>query len=245
LSFTSAIIAEPERGTVAVVSDDLPALVIFDCDGVLVDSEPISTSVLATCLTAAGVPTSAPEALVRYRGMLLVEVAQHAEQQLGGPLPDGFLESFEHAREAAFRATLAPIAGARDTVLAVKAAGVTVCVASQGKRSKTDLTLTLTGLRDLFGDDALFSADDVERGKPHPDLFLHAAAAMGVAPSLSAVVEDTTIGVTAATAAGMRVVGYAGEEDPAPLLRAGADATVGELTAVPGALGLGHSSQLP
>ncbi len=127
--------------------------------------------------------------------------------------------------------------GARETVQAVKAAGVDVCVASQGKRAKTELTLSLCGLRDLFDDGALFSADDVARGKPFPDLFQHAAARRGIAPERAAVVEDTVIGVTAAVAADMRVVAYAGDEDPAPLRAAGAR-TVRALAEVPGALGL-------
>jgi beta-phosphoglucomutase-like phosphatase (HAD superfamily) len=152
-----------------------PVLVIYDCDGVLVDSEPLATTVLADCLTALGVATSAAEALERYRGKLLTEVATDAEARLGRPLPAGFIADYERDREAAFRNSLKPIPGARETVERIIAAGASVCVASQGKRVKTDLTLTLTGLRDLFGADALFSADDVERGKPHPDLFLHAA----------------------------------------------------------------------
>ncbi len=215
-----------------------PALVIFDCDGVLVDSEPLSTSVLAASLTAAGLPTSSEDALRDYRGKLLREVTDDAGALLGVPLPVDFLENFERDREHAFRASLKAVPGARQAVEAVKAAGAAVCVASQGKRSKTDLTLTLTGLRDLFADDALFSADDVKRGKPHPDLFQYAAATMGTAPECCAVVEDTVIGVTAAVAASMRVVAYAGDEDPEPLEAAGAN-TVRSLTEVAAALGLG------
>jgi HAD superfamily hydrolase (TIGR01509 family) len=215
-----------------------PALVIFDCDGVLVDSEPLSTAVLAASLTAAGLPTSSEDALRDYKGKLLREVTDQAGGLLGAPLPEDFLENFERDRERAFRASLRAVPGAREAVEAVKAAGVAVCVASQGKRSKTELTLSLTGLHDLFGADALFSADDVKRGKPYPDLFQHAAAAMGATPDSCAVVEDTVIGVTAAVAASMRVVAYAGDEDPAPLRAAGAD-TVRSLTEVPAALGLG------
>ncbi len=214
-----------------------PALVIFDCDGVLVDSEPISNTVLAASLTAAGLPTTPEQALHEYKGRLLSDVGARAEQLLGHPLPAGLLDGFEHDREQAFRASLAAVPGARETVQAVRAAGVSVCVASQGRLEKTELTLTLVGLRDLFADGALFSAYQVTRGKPHPDLFLHAAATMGVAPDRCVVVEDTLIGVTAAVAAAMRVIGYAGEEDPTPLLAAGAH-TVRSLTEVPAALGL-------
>jgi HAD superfamily hydrolase (TIGR01509 family) len=219
------------------VSTDL-ALVIFDCDGVLVDSEPISNAVLAGSLTAAGLPTSPAEAVREYRGMLLADVRTRAEQLLGRPLPAGLLDDFERDRERAFRASLQAVPGARETVEAVRAAGVKVCVASQGRLEKTELTLTLAGLRDLFPDEALFSAYQVGRGKPHPDLFLHAAGNMGAAPQRCAVVEDTVIGVTAAVAAGMRVVGYAPDEDPATLQAAGAR-PVRSLTEVPVALGLG------
>ncbi|HEX3832944.1 MAG TPA: HAD family phosphatase [Solirubrobacteraceae bacterium] len=214
------------------------ALVIFDCDGVLVDSEPISNAVLAASLTTAGLPTSAAEAVREYKGMLLADVRARAEQLLGRPLPDGLLDDFERHREQAFRESLQAMPGAREVVQAVQAAGVAVCVASQGKLQKTEQTLTLAGLRDLFPDDALFSAYQVPRGKPHPDLFWHAAAVMGAAPEHCAVVEDTVIGVTAAVAAGMRVIGYAAAEDPAALRAAGA-LPVRSLAEVPAVLGLG------
>jgi len=219
------------------VAADL-ALVIFDCDGVLVDSEPISNAVLAASLTTAGLPTSADEAVQEYKGMLLSDIRARAEQLLGRPLPDGLLDDFEREREQAFRTSLQAVPGAREAVEAVQAAGVGVCVASQGKLQKTELTLTLAGLRDLFADEALFSAYQVPRGKPHPDLFWHAAAAMGAAPERCVVVEDTVIGVSAADAAGMRVIGYAAAEDPAALRAAGA-APVRSLAEVPAVLGLG------
>jgi beta-phosphoglucomutase-like phosphatase (HAD superfamily) len=123
-----------------------PALVIFDCDGVLVDSEPLSTSVLAASLTAAGLPTSSGDALRDYKGKLLREVTGHAGRLLGAPLPEDFLENFEREREQAFRASLEAVPGARQAVEAVKAAGVAVCVASQGKRSKTELNALADGL---------------------------------------------------------------------------------------------------
>ena len=135
---------------------------IFDCDGVLVDSEPLSTSVLAACLTAAGVATSAPEALERYRGKLLTEVGARRRAATGPTrCPTDSSATTSASARRRFATSLQPIAGARETVQAVIAAGAAVCVASQGKRAKTELTLTLTGLRDLFGADALFSADDV------------------------------------------------------------------------------------
>lgn len=190
-------------------------LVIFDCDGVLVDSERISNAVLADALNALGLSISAEEAHDRYRGMFLSEIRADAESRLGAPLPGDFVATFERDREEAFRASLEPVPGAAVAVREVRAMGCEVCVASQGRLSKTELTLSLTGLRDLFGPDALFSAHSVERGKPAPDLFLHAAATMGFAPEQCVVVEDTMIGVEAALAAGMRAIAYApdGEGD--------------------------------
>ena len=204
-------------------------LVIFDCDGVLVDSEPISNTVLAQALTQIGLPTTPQQAISDYKGRHLRDVIEHAEQRLGGALPPGWVERFERDRADEFRRSLGPMPGAADAVRAARAAGLSVCVASQGRLEKTELNLSLTGLRELFDADAVFSAFSVPRGKPFPDLFLYAAAQMGVAPARTLVVEDTTIGVEAALAAGMRAVGFAlggegGDDSDAEALRAaGAD----------------------
>ncbi len=216
----------------------VPELVIFDCDGVLVDSEPISNTVLARALTGAGLPTSTEEALRTYKGRILSDVVAVAESKLGSSLPAGFTERYESDRLVEFQRSLGPIPGAADAVRAVSAAGVKVCVASQGKPEKTELTLSLTGLRELFGADALFSAYSVARGKPHPDLFLHAARSMGASPERSVVVEDTAIGVTAAVAAGIRVLGFAPDGDGAALTEAGAAEVLGSLAELPARLGL-------
>ena len=210
-------------------------LVIFDCDGVLVDSEGISNAVLAEALRALGIDVSAQQAHDAYRGMFLSEIVDDAERRLGAPLPPDFLETFERDREDAFRASLQPVPGAAEAVEKVKALGFDVCVASQGKLSKTELTLTLTGLRDLFGEDAVFSAHSVRRGKPAPDLFLYAAATMGCAPERCVVVEDTMIGVRAALAAGMRAIAYAPDGD-GDIFRSAGVATVGALGDLPGVL---------
>lgn len=215
-------------------------LVIFDCDGVLVDSEPLSNAVLAEALTRAGLPTTPEQAVAIYKGWHIRDVLEHAQHALGGPLPSGFVPAFEDARAEAFQRELVPVDGAAEAVAAIRAAGITVCVASQGKRSKTELTLGLTGLRSLFGEDAVFSAHSVSRGKPHPDLFLYAARAMGARPERTTVVEDTAVGVTAAVAAGMRVIGYAADSDPDALRRAGAD-VIDTLTELPARLGLDGS----
>jgi HAD superfamily hydrolase (TIGR01509 family) len=215
-----------------------PRLVIFDCDGVLVDSEPISNRVLAEALTAEGLPTTLEEALAEYKGLLLSDVLARAEAKLGRALPRGWVAAYERERIVAFRRDLAPITGAAQAIERVKRAGVGVCVASQGKLEKTRLTLGLTGLLDLFPDGALFSAYSVARGKPHPDLFLHVASTMALAPECCVVVEDTPIGVTAAVGAGMRVLGYAADADETELRQAGAEALFSSLAELPALLGL-------
>jgi len=198
-------------------------LVIFDCDGVLVDSESISNGVLARMLTAEGLPTTLAEARRDYQGLLLGEVLLRAEAKLRHRLPDGWLARYERERSVAFRDELKPVAGAAETIRLLSAAGVAVCVASQGKLEKTRFTLGLTGLRELFAPGALFSAESVPRGKPHPDLFLHAARVMGASPAHSVVVEDTPSGVAAAVSAGMRALGYAADSDARALADAGAE----------------------
>jgi len=208
-------------------------LVIFDCDGVLVDSEDISNAVLARMLTEEGLATTLAQARGAYQGLSLGDVLAAAEERLGRRLPVGWLERYEREREDAFRSGLRAVAGAAAAVRAVAAAGVGVCVASQGKLAKTRLSLALTGLSDLFAQRALFSAEQVPRGKPHPDLFMHAARAMGAQPGRCAVVEDTPSGVTAAVRAGMRAVGYAADSDRAALALAGAE-IVHTLDALPG-----------
>lgn len=212
-------------------------LVIFDCDGVLVDSEVISNEVLAQALTAVGLPTTLAESRREYQGLLLSDIAARAQAKLGRALPKGWVGRYECDRAEAFRRDLTPVAGATEAVQRIAAAGVAVCVASQGKLSKTRLTLGLTGLRGLFEEHALFSAQSVARGKPAPDLFLHAAAVMNETPSRCVVVEDTPSGVAAAVAAGMRALGYGADSDEGALREAGAE-VLGSLYALPELLGL-------
>jgi HAD superfamily hydrolase (TIGR01509 family) len=227
-----------ERPQTLAPAVERPQLVIFDCDGVLVDSEVISNSVLARLLTAEGLPTTLAQARRDYQGLLLGEVFERAQAKLGRALPQGLSSRFESERAEVFRRELKPVRGAREAVECVSAAGLLVCVASQGKLEKTRLSLELTGLRRLFPDDALFSAHTVARGKPHPDLFLYAAAQMGATPARCVVVEDTPSGVTAGVSAAMRVFGYAADSDEAALRWAGASTfnsleRLPELLAVP------------
>lgn len=216
-----------------------PQLIIFDCDGVLVDSEAISSAVLAQTLTRYGLPTTPAEAQRDYEGLLLRDIDARAGAKLGRALPDDWIELFQAERAEVFRRELEPVDGAGEAVERIVAAGVPVCVASQGTIEKTRLSLALTGLDRLFSEDLLFSAWLVERAKPFPDLFLHAAATIGVEPGRCAVIEDSVSGVTAALAAGMRAIGYSadGDGDGAKLREAGAE-VVGSMRAVPGVLAL-------
>jgi beta-phosphoglucomutase-like phosphatase (HAD superfamily) len=213
------------------------SLVIFDCDGVLVDSESISNAVLAQMLGEEGLSMTLAQARATFQGRRLDGVVAEAERQLGHSLPAGWIESYERRRGEEFRKHLKPVAGAADAVAAVRAAGVAVCVASQGKVAKTTLSLQLTGLDFLFAPRALFSAHCMEHGKPAPDLFLHAAAAVGAPPERCAVVEDTPSGVTAAVSAGMRALGLTADSEEAALRAAGAE-TIASLGELPARLGL-------
>jgi HAD superfamily hydrolase (TIGR01509 family) len=199
-----------------------PLLVIFDCDGVLVDSEPISNGVLAEMLREQGLELTLAEARARFQGLLLAQVQALAERELGHALPAGWLDEFVRRRAAVFDAELQPVPGAAELVERVLAAGAEVCVASQGSLAKIARSLALTGLDRLFAEDRRFSAEQVPRGKPHPDLFLLAAATLGFPPSGCAVVEDTPSGVTAAVRAGIRVYGFSADSDELALREAGA-----------------------
>ncbi len=186
------------------------------------DSEPISNGVLAEMLTEQGLATTLAQAKATYQGMLLEEVLTTAQSMLGRALPPDWLDDYQRRRAAVFDERLRPIPAAGETVRALLEEGVAICVASQGRLEKTNRSLSLTGLDGLFEEAWRFSAEQVPRGKPHPDLFLFAAQSMGFEPARCLVVEDTPSGVAAGLSAGMRVFGYAGETDRDVLERAGA-----------------------
>jgi len=213
-------------------------LVIFDCDGVLVDSETISNRVLAQMLRVEGLPTTLEQSRSEYQGLLLADIRIQAERKLGRALPQDWLARYEAERDLVFIHELQPVAGAANAVRQVTEAGIRVCVASQSKPSKIALSLTLTGLDELFPQNARFSSYAVARGKPAPDVFLHAAASMDVEPDGCVVVEDSPSGVTAAVSAGMRVLGYAADSDEHALRQAGATEILRSLEELPRVLGL-------
>ena len=193
-------------------------LVIFDCDGVLVDSDRIALRIQAERITALGLPTTYDDCVRDFLGLGMPATLRILTERLGRPLPDGWVEELDMAVREAFRRELRPVAG---IVAALDAIELPTCVASSGSQAKLRLTLGLTGLRDRFAG-RIFSADEVERGKPAPDLFLFAAELMGTVPEDCVVVEDSPFGVAAARAAGMSALGYAPEGDGAALAREGA-----------------------
>lgn len=209
-------------------------LVIFDCDGVLVDSEPIASRVLAELLTEAGFPFSMEQSIERFTGLSLTTVLAQVELAWGRPLPADFRNRLVERDEAAFRAELQPIEGVAAAVETLKAPA---CVASSGTPRKIRTNLDITGLLHLF-DPHLFSAEMVARGKPAPDLFLHAATQMGIAPEYCLVVEDSVAGIRAARAAGMTPIGFAGGGHAGPgygamLADAGAEAVIANMADLP------------
>lgn len=212
-------------------------LVIFDCDGVLVDSEPISNRVLACAVSDASLPMSAEEAPRISEGMTLRDIQAEVERRLGRGLPASWLPRFEEDRAAAFKGVLEAVSGIAGVLSVLGAAEVPMCVASQASREKIELTLGLTGLLPHFLPGALFSSRMVARAKPHPDLFLHAAGSMGVDPGRCVVVEDGVLGVRGAQLAGMRALGYAPDGDAQRLAREGA-ATFSSMAELPALLGL-------
>ena len=234
----SAVGVVPASGGTAAAGGGPPAAVIFDCDGVLVDTERPQAAILADVLTEHGASVTPDDVLGRYRGLALEAIAADVEGRTGVRLPAGWIATFRARRAPEFeRRGIAAIACARGAVEAVRAAAIPYGVASQGRLDKTALTLRLSGLDDLFPDAVRFSADQVARPKPAPDLFLHAAAALGAAPGRTVVVEDSVPGATGAVAAGMRVLGYAADGDREALRAVGAE-PVGSMGDVPGLLGL-------
>ncbi|MFF3288433.1 HAD family hydrolase [Streptomyces sp. NPDC003023] len=183
-------------------------LVIFDNDGVLVDSEPISNTILAGYLTELGHPTSYEESLRDYMGAAVHRVHDVILERTGQSLPADFDDTF-HARVfAAFERELTAVTGVTEVLEKLRADAVPYCVASSGSHERIRVGHRRTGLDHWFTEGIVFSAQDVGKGKPAPDLFLHAAERMGVAPDRCVVVEDSRLGVQAAQAAGMDVYGF-------------------------------------
>ncbi|GAA2318628.1 HAD family hydrolase [Streptomyces caniferus] len=217
-------------------------LVIFDNDGVLVDSEPIANRILAAHLTELGHPTTYEESLRDYMGGAMHRIHEVVLERSGERLPAGFDEAFHRRVFEEFRRRLEPVAGVVEVLEKLTANGVPHCVGSSGSHERIRVTLTKTGLLERFaegrngGGGRIFSSQDVGRGKPAPDLFLYAAKEMGVAPERCAVVEDSPLGVQAAVAAGMDVYGFTAMTPAPKLVEAGATALFDQMAELPALL---------
>jgi HAD superfamily hydrolase (TIGR01509 family) len=206
-------------------------LVIFDCDGVLVDSEHLAVRVESQLLGEFGWPLSEHEVLERFVGRSDAYLLAAVEEALGRPVPE-WTERYTTALHAAFRAELRAVPGIEGVLADLR---YPRCVASSGTHDKMQLTLGLTGLLAHF-DGRIHSATEVERGKPAPDLFLHAARSCGADPRRCVVVEDSRSGVEAARAAGMRVLAYAGGLTPAAWLKGPDTVVFDDMTELPSLL---------
>ena len=188
-------------------------LVIFDCDGVLVDSERIAIRIDVEVITRHGWPITESEVIELFVGrsdsFMREEVARRTGCDLGADWDAGFVDEYRRA----LAEELEPVAGIEQALEGIDALGLATCVASSGSHDKMRFTLGLTGLWDRF-EGRIFSASEVNRGKPAPDLFLYAAERMSAAPHRCAVIEDSAAGVEAAVAAGMQVFAYAGGVTP-------------------------------
>jgi HAD superfamily hydrolase (TIGR01509 family) len=210
-------------------------LVIFDCDGVLVDSEPIAARLTAEAVSELGWQMSAEGANAEFLGDTFANIILRVEEKLGRPVPADWPARSQANLLAALERDLKPVAGVRAAIDGLLAAGATLAVGSQGSHEKMQLTLAVTGLLPFF-QGRIFSASQVAHPKPAPDLFLLAANTLGFAPSNTVVVEDSTRGVKAARAAGMRVLGYTASVGRDAIVAAGAE-PIDDLSQVPALLG--------
>jgi HAD superfamily hydrolase (TIGR01509 family) len=214
-------------------------LVIFDCDGVLVDSELIANRVFAEMLVELGLSVTIDDMFERFVGHSMAYCLDLVRGMLGRPVPPGFVDALRERTARAFVEELQPVPGIHDALDALTCAS---CVASSGDHAKMRTTLGLTGLLDRF-DGRLFSVTQVANGKPAPDVFVFAAAQMGVSPDRVAVVEDTPAGVAAGIAAGMTVFGYAGRTQAARLHNAGASIVFTDMHELPALLSAPRTPQ--
>jgi HAD superfamily hydrolase (TIGR01509 family) len=206
-----------------------PELLIFDCDGVLVDSEPSANRVFAEALAELGLTLTIPQMYAEFVGRPMSYCLQRVTQLLGRPVPPEFEGDLRRRTLAVFRKELRATRGIEEVLDRIR---IPMCVASSGDHDKMRATLGMTGLLPRF-EGRLFSATQVAHGKPAPDVYLFAASQCGVEPSACAVIEDSPVGVQAGVAAGMRVLGYAGHGCAEPLSSAGAYVTFDDMRDLP------------
>lgn len=197
------------------------AAVLFDCDGVLVDSERLVCRVEAELLTRWGWPLSAQEVRAQFQGRSFASIARDIEQKLAGKLPDDWMYHWAMETAELFRAELREVPGVRGVLEHLLGQGTPLGVASQSPLPRVRISLGMCDLGRYFGT-RVFSSSMVARPKPAPDLYLYAAAQLGELPESCLVIEDSATGVRAAVAAGMRVFGYAADADAGALAAEGA-----------------------
>jgi len=214
-----------------------PRLVIFDCDGVLIDSEIIAARAQSRALAAHGIAITPEEAARRFAGIPDADMWRTLQQENERSLPDGFARQYADRLEATFRQELRALPGAAETVAALRERGTQVCVASSSMPAKLEAALKMVGLWDAFAPH-VFSTAQVAHGKPAPDIFLYAARQMRAAILDCVVVEDSVPGVRAARAARMRAIGFVGASHNGPdqrqrLLDEGASEVIDDLRRLP------------
>jgi HAD superfamily hydrolase (TIGR01509 family) len=215
-----------------------PAAVLFDCDGVLADTEALHDRIIAERIAALGWAMTAAEAARRFRGYAWEAISPQLEARLGpGSVPADFLPTLIARVVRALEEETEPVPGVLDALAAIAGAGVPVAVASNSSRAELDTKLRRLGLTDLF-DGRAFSVDDVAWPKPAPDMYLAAAAACGTDPRDCVVVEDSVAGTRAGLAAGCRVLGFAHDEAAAHGLRSAGATVFADMRALPALLGL-------
>jgi HAD superfamily hydrolase (TIGR01509 family) len=212
-------------------------LLIFDCDGVLVDSELLANEALAELISALGHPMTTQQALQIFSGLRLGDVLKSAEALLSFPVPADRGAAAGQRLFERFRRELQPVKGVRE---ALDMLPFPRCVASSSSRERLELSIEVTGLKKLFGEN-VFSADQVEHGKPAPDLYFFAASSLGVTPANCVVIEDSTLGIQAAISAGMKTIGFAGAshatvELAQRLKEAGANIVIAAMSDLPAAI---------
>jgi HAD superfamily hydrolase (TIGR01509 family) len=205
------------------------SLVIFDCDGVLVDSERITNQVFASMLNEIGLAVTLDDMFEKFVGLSMNQCLDLIIEMLGKQPPGDFVERYKARTTSALLSELTAVPGIEDVLNGLK---LPFCAASNGDHDKIRTTLGITRLLPRFTG-KIYSAADVARGKPHPDVFLFAAQKQGVMPHSCVVIEDTPTGVKAGLAAGMTVYGYSALTPAHRLLEAGAHDTFADMSLLP------------
>lgn len=220
--------------------EDRVDLVIFDCDGTLVDSEVLSIKVDQRVLSDHGWNLTLDDIVSRFMGRTSAHFTQELESFLGRGLPQNWELKYQPWYAEAFERELTPVAGLENALARIL---LPTCVASNSSHARLKKTLGITGLLPRFAG-RIFSAEDVREGKPAPDLFLHTAQAMAVPPERCLVIEDSRFGVHAARTAGMRVLGYAGGLTPPEWLEGPQTTVFTDMEQLPELITAAHTGRL-